>query len=43
MTCGSKTWTLPEAQALGVDTGSVLVPVPTTDEIIAAAHNLLQF
>ena len=43
MTCGDKTWSLSEAQALGVDTGSSLVPVPTTAQIISAAHTLLQF
>lgn len=44
MTCGSATWTsLAEAQAVGVDVGSMLVPVPSTADIIAAARDLLQF
>ena len=41
--CGKATWNLTQAQAAGVDVGSVLVPVPTTDEVVAAAHALLQF
>jgi len=44
MKCGSATWSsLAEAQAVGVDVGSVLVPVPSTADIIAAARDLLQF
>ena len=44
MKCGSVTWTsLAEAQAVGVDVGSVHVPVPATDDILAAARALLQF
>ena len=43
MTCGKATWSLSEAQAHGVDVGSVLVPVPSTDEVVAAARALLQF
>ena len=35
--------TASQAQAAGVDVGSVLVPVPMTDEVIAAARALLQF
>ena len=41
--CGKATWNLSQAQAAGVDVGSVLVPVPTTDEVVAAARALLQF
>jgi len=43
MTCGKSTWTLAEAQAVNVDTGSVLVNVPSTADIISAAHELLKF
>jgi hypothetical protein len=43
MKCGAQTWSLAQAQALGVDVGSVLVPVPSTAAIIAAARDLLQF
>jgi hypothetical protein len=44
MKCGSATWSsLAQAQAVGVDVGSVLVPVPSTAAIIAAARDLLQF
>ena len=44
MKCGSTTYTLAEAQAAGVDVGSVLLPaVPSNDEIVAAARSLLQF
>ena len=43
MKCGASTWTLAQAQAMGVDVGSTLVPVPSTDAIIAAGRALLQF
>ena len=43
MHCGKQSWTLTQAQALGVDVGSVLVPVPSTAAIIAAARDLLLF
>jgi len=44
MKCGSTTWaSLAQAQAAGVDAGSVLVPVPATAAIISAARDLLQF
>lgn len=44
MKCGGTTWaSLAEAQAAGVDVGSVLVPVPSTADIIAAARDLLQY
>lgn len=41
--CGSQTWTLAQAQAAGVDVGSTMAAVPTTAEVIAVAHDLLQF
>lgn len=41
MACDKTEWTLAEAQALGVDVGSVVIAVPTTAEIIAAGRALL--
>lgn len=41
--CGKATWNLSEAQAMSVDVGSVLIPLPSTDDIIQAGHDLLQF
>ena len=35
--CGNETWSLPQAQALGVDTGSVLALLPSTPELLAMA------
>lgn len=43
MRCRSTTWTLAEAQALGVDVGSQVGPLPTADELVAMAHDRLQF
>ena len=43
MKCGSATWNLTQAQARGVDTGSVLAPPPDVDAVIAAARALLHF
>jgi len=40
--CGKTSWTLAAAQALGVDVGSVVVPVPATADVIAAGRALLQ-
>jgi hypothetical protein len=40
--CGQTTWTLAQAQALGVDVGSKVVPSPSTSDIIAAGRALLQ-
>ena len=42
MNCGKTSWTLDEAQALGVEIGSTVIPVPTDDTIIAAARDLLR-
>lgn len=42
MACGKTKWTLAEAQALGVDVGSSVVPMPSTAEIIAAGRALLE-
>ena len=41
--CGKATWSLAEAQAHGVDVGSVIAPLPSTADIIAAGHALLEF
>jgi hypothetical protein len=41
--CGKQSWNLTQAQAVGVDVGSVLVPLPSTDDIIAAGRALLEF
>jgi hypothetical protein len=41
--CDKVTWNLTEAQALGVDVGSVLAALPSTDELVAMGHALLQF
>jgi hypothetical protein len=43
MSCRSTTWTLAEAQALGVDLGSVTGALPSIDELVAMAHDRLQF
>ena len=43
MNCGKEAWTLAQAQAKGVDAGSVLVPPPTVDAVVAAARALLHF
>lgn len=40
--CGKSSWTLAEAQARGVDVGSVVVPSPSTADVIAAGRALLQ-
>lgn len=43
MSCQSTTWTLAEAQALGVDLGSITRALPSIDELVAMAHDRLQF
>lgn len=43
MKCGDETWNLTQAQAMGVDVGSALVPPPTVDQVVAAARALLHF
>lgn len=43
MRCRDTTWTLAQAQALGVDAGSTTAVLPTVDELVAMAHNRLQF
>ena len=43
MKCGAQTWNLTQAQAHGVDAGSVLTPPPSVDEVVAAARALLHF
>lgn len=41
--CGKSTWNLSQAQAMNVDRGSSLIPLPSTDDIIQAGRDLLQF
>ena len=41
--CNADAWNLTQAQALGVDVGSVVTTLPSTDELVAMGHNLLQF
>lgn len=41
--CGKSMWSLAEAQAHGVNVGSVIIPLPSTADIIAAGHALLEF
>jgi len=41
--CNGATWNLSQAQALGVDVGSVATTLPSTDELVAMGHSLLQF
>jgi hypothetical protein len=41
--CNQDNWNLTQAQALGVDVGSVATTLPSTDELVAMGHNLLQF
>ena len=41
--CGKASWTLAEAQAQGVEVGSRVIPLPSTADIIAAGHSLLEF
>ena len=41
--CGKASWNLSEAQAMSVDIGSTLIPLPSTEDIIQAGHDLLQF
>jgi hypothetical protein len=43
MKCGAQTWNLSQAQAHGVDAGSVLIAPPTVDAVVAAARALLHF
>lgn len=43
LNCGGSTWTLAQAQAAGVDTGSVMAPVPTNAQLADMAHALLDF
>jgi hypothetical protein len=40
--CGKTAWTLAEAQALGVDVGSVVVPSPSVASNVAAGRALLE-
>ena len=42
MSCGKAKWSLAQAQALGVDTGSIVIPMPSTADIVAAGRALLQ-
>ena len=41
--CHNQTWSLAEAQALGVDVGSVLAGLPSTSELVAMGHAMLGF
>ena len=41
--CAGSVWNLTQAQALGVDVGSVVAPLPSTDELVAMGHAMLQF
>ena len=41
--CGKSSWNLTAAQAMGVDVGSVLIPLPSTADIVAAGRALLEF
>lgn len=42
--CGSSdVWTLPQAQAVGVDVGSSASVVPTVDALVALGHAQLGF
>ena len=41
--CNGNAWNLTQAQALGVDVGSVATTLPSTDELVAMGHALLQF
>ena len=43
MHCRDTTWTLAQAQALGVDVGSTVGALPTVDALVAMAHDRLQF
>jgi len=44
MNCGKSTsWNLSQAQALGIDLGSKIITLPSTEDIIAAGRALLQF
>ncbi len=43
MGCGKESWGLAQAQAAGVDVGSVLVPLPSAAELVAAAKALCGF
>jgi hypothetical protein len=41
--CGNKSWDLASAQAAGIELGSQLVPMPSTQSIISTARLLLGF
>ena len=41
--CGSETWTLSEYQQKGFETGSKVLPPPTTDEVFGWVTDLLDF
>jgi len=41
--CHNQAWSLAEAQALGVDVGSVLAGLPSTSELVAMGHAMLGF
>ena len=41
--CNSTNFNLTEAQALGVDVGSVATTLPTVDALVAMGHALLDF
>ena len=41
--CDKESWSLAQAQALGVDVGSVNTTLPSTDELVALGHAMLDF
>jgi hypothetical protein len=41
--CNHSVWSLPQAQALGVDVGSVVRLPPSTEELVAMGHAMLEF
>ena len=42
MHCGAAAWTLSEAQERGLDLGSSLHSLPTTDELLAMLEDMLR-
>jgi hypothetical protein len=41
--CGGETWNLSQAQAMGLEEGSVVEPLPTIQQLVDMARSLLRF
>jgi hypothetical protein len=43
MNCRGMVWNLSQAQALGVDVGSIVGTAPSAEDLVAMGHDRLQF